>query len=139
MSAIGPDTVLLVFLIFCRIGTAIMLLPGFGEAYVSARIRLMLALMFSILLTPVLTTIPEMPTTMFGLTSLVVAEILTGLFLGGISRIIISALHIAGTIIALQSSLASALVQDVTQIQGQTSPLSNLLGMTALVVRRRSR
>ena len=34
----------------------------------------------------------------------------------------------------MQSSLASALVQDVTQISGQTSPISNFLGVTALVL-----
>ena len=111
-----------------------MLLPGFGESYVSPRIRLLLAVMFAILLTPVIKNLPEMPVAVFGLVTLIVAEILTGLFLGGISRIIISATHTAGTIIALQSSLASALVQDVTQIQGQVSPIGNLLGMATIVL-----
>lgn len=121
-------------LIFCRVGTAIMLLPGFGESYVSPRFRLMLAVMFAILLTPVISNIPPVPGNVAPLVTLVIAEIMTGLFMGGLARILISALHIAGTILALQSSLASALVQDVTQIQGQASPLSNFLGMTAIVL-----
>jgi flagellar biosynthetic protein FliR len=121
-------------LVFCRIGSAIMLLPGFGEAYVSARVRLLFALAFSLVLTPVLPALPALPASVPALVTLVAGEILIGLFLGGLARIIISALHIAGTIIAMQSSLASALVQDVTQIQGQASPIGNLLGMTALVL-----
>lgn len=121
-------------LIFCRTGSAIMLLPGFGENYVSTRIRLMLALMFSILLLPVIGSLPEVPVTVAGLVTVVIAEILVGLFLGGLSRILISVTHIAGTIIALQSSLASALVQDMTQTQGQTTSISNFLGVTALVL-----
>jgi flagellar biosynthetic protein FliR len=40
----------------------------------------------------------------------------------------------AGMIIAYQSSLASALTQDVTQTQGQGTSLGNLLGFTALLL-----
>jgi len=121
-------------LIFCRVGSVVMLLPGFGEAYVPMRVRLMFALIFSLLLVPVLRTLPPVPGDVFTLITLVVAEILIGLFLGGLCRILIGAIHMAGMIIALQSSLASALVQDVTQVQGQASALGNFMGMTTLVL-----
>ncbi|MCE2926401.1 MAG: flagellar biosynthetic protein FliR [Rickettsiales bacterium] len=121
-------------LIFCRVGSAIMLLPGFGESYVSTRFRLFFAVVFSILLTPVISIMPEVPTSTPVLMLLIIGEIIIGLFLGATARTIISATHIAGTIIALQSSLASALVQDMSQIQGQSSIISNLLGITALVL-----
>ena len=121
-------------LVFCRIGSAMMLLPGFGEAYVSSRIRLLLALMFSLLLAPVLTVMPPPPSSVSGLAILIITETLIGLFFGVITRILIAAIHMGGMIIALQSSLASALTQDVTQTQGQASSLGNLLGMTALVL-----
>src|SRR5436309_1219260 len=95
-------------LIFCRLGSAIMLLPGFGEAYVAPRIRLMLALMFSLILTPVIH-FPPAPATVSGLLFLMTGEILAGLFIGGLARMLIAAMHVAGTVIAYQSSLASAL------------------------------
>ncbi len=121
-------------LVFCRLGTALMVLPGFGELFVPVRVRLMLALTFSLVVTPALT-LPPVPTTIVGLTSLIGAEILIGLFLGGLARMLISAMHMAGMIIAYQSSLASALIPDVTQSQaGQGSVLGNLLGITALVL-----
>lgn len=121
-------------LIFCRVGSAVMLLPGFGEAYVSPRVRLMLALMISLVMAAAHPRMPPVPSTTAVLVTLIGSEILIGLFLGGLSRILISAAHIAGTIIALQSSLASALIQDVTQVQGQATLISNLLGMAALVL-----
>ncbi|MFW0777055.1 MAG: flagellar biosynthetic protein FliR [Rickettsiales bacterium] len=119
---------------FCRIGSAIMVLPGFGETYVSARVRLSFAIMVTLIVTPTLSNIPDIPTTILGLFVLIVGEILIGVFMGLIARVLISATHIAGTIIAMQSGLASALVQDVTQVSGQSSPISNLLGIAALVL-----
>jgi flagellar biosynthesis protein FliR len=121
-------------LIFCRLGAAIMMLPGFGEAYVSPRVRLMLALMFSLILVPMIHTLPAIPTTIFGLVTLIVGEIAIGLFMGGLSRLLISAMHMAGMIIAFQSGLASVLVQDVTQTQSQASALGNFLSVSALIV-----
>jgi len=121
-------------LIFCRIGSAIMLLPGFGEVYVAPRIRLVLALMFSLTLTPVVHNLPPVPGTVFGLMTVITAEILVGLFLGALSRCLIAAMHIASTVIAYQSSLASALTQDITGFSGQDTSLGNLLSMTAVVL-----
>jgi flagellar biosynthetic protein FliR len=121
-------------LIFCRLGSAMMLLPGFAEAYVSARARLMMALMFSLVLTPVITNLPPVPQTTFGLFALILAEILTGLFFGGLTRMLIAALHMAGMIIAYQSSLISALVPDIAQGQSQATSLGNFLGVSAVVL-----
>lgn len=121
-------------LIFCRLGTAMMLLPGFGEAYVAVRIRLMLALMFSMVMTAAMPSMPPPPATVAGLAGMIIAEIAVGIFMGGLSRMMIAAIHMASMIIAYQSSLASALTQDITQIQSQGTSLGNLLGVTALVM-----
>jgi len=121
-------------LVFCRVGSAIMLLPGFGEAYVPARARLLLAAMFSVALAPALHNMPHVPSNIMALFSLILAEILIGLFLGGLSRMLIGAIHMAGMIIAYQSSLASALTQDIAHSQAQGTSLGNLLGMSALVL-----
>jgi len=120
-------------LVFCRLGSAIMLLPGFGEAYVAMRIRLFLALMFSVVVAPTIH-LPPVPANTFTLIQLLSAEILIGLFIGGVSRMLIATVHIAGTIIAYESSLSSALTQNITSFQGQDSSLGNLLSMTAVVL-----
>lgn len=115
-------------------GSAIMILPGFGEGYVPARARLLLAAMFSVALAPVIKSLPPMPDNVMTLTTLLLAEIMIGLFLGGLSRMLIAAIHMAGMIIAYQSSLASALTQDLAHTQAQGTSLGNLLGVSALVL-----
>lgn len=121
-------------LVFCRIGSAIMLLPGFGEAYIMTRARLFIAVFISIVLAPTLHHLPPVPDTLSVLMYVMISEIMVGIFIGSISRILISTLQIAGSIIAYQSSLASALTPNITQFQGQDSTIGNLLGITAIIL-----
>src|SRR3546814_3325802 len=90
-------------------------LPGVGEASVSPRIRLTIALLMSGVSVPVLaSSLPPLPAQPMQLAFLVVSEIGFGLALGLLSRLIFSALHVGGTIIALQAGLASARSEEHT-------------------------
>jgi flagellar biosynthetic protein FliR len=96
-------------LIFSRIGTAFMQLPGFGDTYVQPRIRLLLALAITLVVQPALIPmLPPVPAGALGLTVLIVMEGFVGLFLGTISRMLSAALDIAGTIISMQIGLSNA-------------------------------
>lgn len=121
-------------LIFARVGTAFMTLPGFSAAYVPADIRLLLALAVSFVLTPVLApTLPAMPATVPGLLLMLLGEVLVGGFLGTLGRILFAALHTAGTLIAYESSLANAFINDpIAEEQG--SILSGFLTSAGLLV-----
>lgn len=122
------------FLIFCRAGAALFLLPGFGESYISVRIRLLLALTITLVLTPVLTEfIPPIPAQPSGLALIIGLELLIGIFLGAFARILISAMQVASTTIAFQSGLASAITADIMNT-GQGTAISNLLATGALVM-----
>ena len=122
------------FLIFCRVGSGIMILPAFGETYVPPQIRLAFAFMLSLLLVPVVgKVIPPLPSTPLALTVLVASEILTGLFIGTICNILISATHVAGMIFSFQSGMSSAVIFDVTQ-SSQGSLIGNFMGLLALVL-----
>lgn len=121
-------------LVFCRVSSAIMVLPGFGESYVPTRVRLLLAAMFSILLAPTIKYLPDVPSDIMPLFTLLLAEVMIGIFLGGLSRMLIAAVHMSGMIISYQSSLASAVTQDLTISQAQGTSLGNLLGVSALVL-----
>jgi flagellar biosynthetic protein FliR len=101
------------FLIFVRIGTILSLLPGFSAAFVNPRLRLLMALAVTVLLTPLLApAMPPQPPTAAGLALVTISEVAVGLFLGGIARVAIAALHTAGTLAAYFSSLATALTND---------------------------
>lgn len=103
-------------LIFCRLGAAMMSLPGVGESSVPARVRLVIALIVAGLTVPILgAKLPPLPAQPLQLAFLVVTEIGFGLALGLITRLFLSALHVAGTVIALQAGLASALFFDPSQ------------------------
>lgn len=105
-----PVEVFSLLLVFCRIGGAIVILPGFGETFVSPRIRLLIALMISLVVTPVVdASLPEMPSQVGPLILLIGGEILVGVFIGSVARLLIAALSTAGTVIAFVSGLASAL------------------------------
>lgn len=122
------------FLIFLRMGAGIMVMPGIGEMYVPPRIRLLLALSVALCLTPVLAAkMPALPGSPLGVGLLVLAETLTGLFIGGIARLMLSAMHALGTIISFQSSLSSATLFDPTQAT-QGTALGNILSLTAVVM-----
>ena len=124
-----------VALIFLRVGAAMMVLPGFGEMYVPPRVRILFALVFAVLLSPMLQ--PRMPITlpgsMIAQTMLILAEISIGVFMGLIARAVLMSLHVAGNIIAAQSSLAVASIFDPSS--GQQSPVvSNLLSICAITL-----
>ena len=115
------------FLIFARIGTAIMFLPGFSASYVSARFRLALALAISFVIFPVLAArLPVPPNAILDMVLMFLGEIIVGSFFGLILRVLISSLQTAGTIASLASSMANALIQDPIAEQ-QSSTISGFL------------
>lgn len=122
------------FLIFSRVGTALMLLPGFSASYISPKVRLAFALAVCFALTSFLIPImPPIPPTPSELVLLVASEALIGVFLGIMARIVIGALQTAGTLIAMFASLANALTQDALTEQ-QSSVVSSFLTTLGIVL-----
>jgi flagellar biosynthetic protein FliR len=96
MSPIGPETVLLVFLLFCRIGGCLMLMPGFSSVRVPAQVRLFIALAVTLALAPMLepslrATVANMPSAM--VLSLIVSEVAVGALIGVMGRAFFLALQ----------------------------------------------
>ena len=121
-------------LIFSRIGSAFMLLPGIGQQFVSPNIRLTFALLVSFVMTPVLmNTLPAMPPTVAETSLILVGEVLIGIFLGLIPRIAMAALQTAGTVLSLVSSMANMFVLDPISEQ-QSSLLSTFLGIMGILL-----
>jgi len=122
------------FLVFCRLGSALMMMPGFGEAVVPARARLLLAAAVTVAVTPVVAGgLPALPENPLQLLVLVGGEVAIGLFIGLTARVATATLQSAGSIIALQASLANAFVFDAISAQ-QTELVGQFLMVTGLVV-----
>jgi flagellar biosynthetic protein FliR len=105
-----------VLVIFARVGAAMMVLPGFGEGFVFPRARLGLALLLGLALAPIAgPSIPPLPASEAEAVAIIASEVVVGLAMGALVRILASALQTAGQIVATQTGLASAALFDPTQ------------------------
>lgn len=122
------------FLVFARVGSAIALMPGFSSTFVSPRFALAMGMAISFVVMPVVVSeLPVMPANVTAMALLIAGEILIGAFFGSVSRILVSTLQTAGTIIAYTSSLANAMINDAVSEQ-QSSTISSLLMTMGLVL-----
>ncbi len=129
-----PDVAFMIVLLIARIGSACMLLPGFGEAEVPMTVRAALAAALVVLVGPVVAPlIPAAPADPWQMAAMVLAEVVTGLWLGWLARLLLIALPIAGQVIASVTGLANVLQPDPS-LGPQTSALSRLFGVVAPVV-----
>jgi len=134
LDQILPANLFAAALVFARIGSAMILLPGIGEAYVNPRLRLVFALALTVLATPVLAArLPAMPGTPIGLLIMLGGEIVIGLFLGTLTRVLLSAVQVAGSIISVQLGLSAALIFNPLQ-QQQEAITSTFMGVAAVLV-----
>lgn len=116
-------------LVFVRVGAVMAVLPGFGEASVPMRVRLVLAVGFTAIVFPAVG--PEAAATVRLGLGAVLIEAAAGLALGIGFRLLVIALQIAGTIAAQSTSLA--------QLTGGAAPeplpaIGHLLNMAGLAV-----
>lgn len=123
-----------ILLVFARLGTVFMLMPGFAASYVSARIRLLIALTVTLIVVPLVSPVlPEVPESAAGLVRVVALEAFYGLFMGLLAQAAVAALHLAGTAVGQNTGLMNAMVFDpVTEQQGAL--VIGLLANVAIVL-----
>lgn len=121
-------------LIFARLGAFVMLIPGLGETFVPARVRMAFAFLFALLLFPLIgQTVPAVPVAVSGVAGAVIREILIGLMMGAILRMFMLSLAAAGEIVSIQTTLAFAQTANPTQAQPSTS-LGTFLGLLGVLL-----
>ena len=122
-------------LVFARVGAMVMLMPGFGESNIPVRIKLGIALLLTLIILPLHRAAYQIDlTSMSSLGVLMVHEIVIGIVLGATARVTLSALAIAGSVIAQQLGLGFVTAVDPTQGQ-QGLLIGNfltILGVTLL-------
>lgn len=108
LTGMVSDALGLAVFVFLRVGAALALLPAFGETMIPARVRLALALAFTVVVAPTIAASP-VPITLVATLSVGAYEVLTGLVLGLSVRMAVFALQMAGTIAAQATSLSQLL------------------------------
>jgi flagellar biosynthetic protein FliR len=123
-------------LVFARIGAMVMLLPGLGESNIPVRIKLAIALLLTLVILPLHRSAYhiDLQGSLAPLLVLMVHEIVIGIVLGATARVTLSALQVAGSVIAQQLGLGFVTAVDPTQ--GQQGVLVGnfltMLGVTLL-------
>jgi flagellar biosynthetic protein FliR len=121
-------------LVFARVGTMLMLLPGLGEQNISARMRLTIALVLAAVLLPLHRSAYHIDAGALGpAIVMLVEEIIVGAVLGITARLTISALEVAGSVIAQQLGLGFVTAVDPTQGE-QGVILGNFLTMLGITL-----
>ena len=121
-------------LVFARIGAMVMLLPGLGESNIPVRIKLAIALLLTLILLPLHRDAYHVNMdTLTPLLVLMIHEILIGIVLGATARVTLSALQVAGSVIAQQMGLGFVTAVDPTQGQ-QGVIVGNFLTMTGVML-----
>jgi flagellar biosynthetic protein FliR len=121
-------------LIFARIGTMLMLLPGLGELTVPPRMRLSVALALAMVIMPLHRDAYRIElTTLAPVLTMLGEELLIGALLGMTARLTIGALQVTGSIVAQQLGLGFVTSVDPTQGQ-QGVIVGNFLTMTGVML-----
>ncbi len=126
-------SVLAFMLTFVRLGTAIMIMPGVGDSFISMKIRLHVALAFTFALFPL--TMSFMPSPMphtIGLFMLILMEFVIGALFGTMARMLMTALDTAGMVVSISSSLGNAQVFNPS-MAAQGSIMGAFLSVTGVV------
>jgi flagellar biosynthesis protein FliR len=136
VTALGPDTILAAFILFCRIGGCLMLMPGFSSPRVPMQVRLFLAIAVTLALAPLV--LPAVSPSVagaspFALGRLIVSETLTGALIGLLGRLFFLALQTMATAASMAigfSTMPGAPVEDTEPV----GPMVSLITLTATVL-----
>lgn len=121
-------------LVFVRIGTVLMLMPGLGDMFTPSNVRLVIALALSLVIAPFVTQfVPNPIPEASKLVLLLGAEFIIGILIGTMARILIAALDVAGMVISLSTGLGNAQLF-IPTMASQGSLIGAVLTMTGVVL-----
>lgn len=121
-------------LVFTRMGTGMIWMPGLSGQLIPERFRLLLALAITLVILPVVSgMLPPMPTDPGRLFLLLLGEATVGVFIGVVVQMLMVSLNLAATFIGFQVGLTNALVFDPV-VEQQSSLLTGFMSNLAVVV-----
>ncbi|MFZ5843337.1 MAG: flagellar biosynthetic protein FliR [Pseudomonadota bacterium] len=106
---------------FCRIAGLLTAMAIYGTRSVPARVRLLLAIFITVAAAPVLPAMPDVPLFSGASFMIVAQELVIGLMLGFISRLLLEVFVVAGQLVSLQTGLGFGSLVD--PMNGASVPL----------------
>ena len=112
----SPREVIIFALVLSRVAGIFSAIPVFGGRTIPQRIKVVIVFMITLVCFPTLTlTLSSVPSDVFTLSLLVMREVMVGITLGFVTRIIFSAVEFSGQIIGMQMGLTISSIIDPTQ------------------------
>ena len=103
--------IVLYMLVFCRVGTTVMIMPGVGDGFINPNVRLVFAVAMSFVMAPAISQlIPTWHGDAASLVWMMMTEILIGFFIGTIAKIFMAALDTGGMLVSMNLGLGNAQV-----------------------------
>jgi flagellar biosynthesis protein FliR len=136
VSILGSEAVLAAFLVFCRIGACLMILPGVGSARIPVRVRLFMAVAATLALTPLLSKAVE-PLVADGAPAALLrsigSELVIGFLIGLLGRLFFEALRTIAVAVTQAIGLAGMPGSGIED-EEPLPPIAALLSMTAVTL-----
>jgi flagellar biosynthesis protein FliR len=130
-----PEFAVLFMLVFARVGTLVMLMPGIGERAILSRARLALGVLTALILCPIVkSSVNVAPTDIPAIVHLLFIELIIGGMIGISARLALSALQTAGVIVANQLAMSYAQTIDPTQAGQQNAVFANFMSMLGIML-----
>lgn len=130
----GQQILLSGFVVFLRIGAVMVFLPAFGEQMVPMRIRLALAVGFTLIVAPAVSGAVAPVTAQKSVVGLfILPEVIIGLALGVVLRLTVMALQVAGAVAAQATSLSQLLGGAATEPQPAMGQVMFVAGLALAV------
>jgi flagellar biosynthetic protein FliR len=123
------------FLVFFRVAAAVMVFPALSDPSVNPRTRLLIAGGIALILWPMVgATLPALPETISQLAMYIIVELVLGLMMGIAARLFMSAMSVAGEMIAFSTGFQAATLFDPISNTNTTAPTLFLLITAGVLV-----
>ena len=135
MMDITPTLITTAFVVFCRIGGCLLVIPGFSSPRIPVRARLFVAIAISLALTPILLVEVEpvianaQPITLL---IVILSESLKGVLIGLLGRLFFAALETMATAMSFSIGLTSAFMSPADEDQSPT--IVSLVSLAAMLL-----
>jgi len=136
LSLLPQQAVLTAMLIFCRMGTCLMVMPGFSSARVPMKIRLFLGFSLSLSLFPILNIALYDLTAKIRIDQFIItmaAEMLIGASLGLVAQAFFWGIQFFGNVIAMLMGFSGQPGQGILESRPE-APIANLIALGALAI-----
>jgi flagellar biosynthetic protein FliR len=136
LNDLGPNTILAVFVLFCRIGGCLLIMPGFSSPRIPVQVRLFIAIAVTLTLTPIVIAPVQAliaKASPIEQARLLIWELMIGLMIGLLGRLFFLALETIAMAMAMGIGLASVLGAPFEE-GDPMPPIVNLITLAATVL-----